>query len=58
MSRVLFQLQEQKGTWSEIWDNIKMPREVMMSDNVDELFNLPFFSHVQQITTINEFPRM
>ena len=58
MSGVLFQLQEQKGTWSEIWDNIKMPREVMMSDNVDKLFNLSFFSHVQQITTINEFPRM
>ena len=35
-----------------------MPREVMMSDNVDKLFcNLPFCSHVQQIATINEFPK-
>ena len=51
-------LQEHKGTWSEIWDNIEMPREGMLSDNVDKLFNLSFFSHVQQITTINEFSRM
>ena len=40
---------EQRGTWSEVWENIEKARDVLMSGhNVAKLFNLSSFSHVRQ----------